>query len=129
MLVCRQQQDAHVDPKVNKMIIEVIAKKWGFSDCRGKKYPTLGMDIELLDDNKLTIGTKIYIQESIDLFDEDVSTKVSSLAHKVYKKLIQDTLHYQRSRHNIFIPLLKVFYGPLNDHNQILKLKLFFFVL
>ena len=36
------------------------------------------MVIVLLDGKKLEIGTNNYIQESIDIFDEDVPTKVLS---------------------------------------------------
>ena len=40
------------------------------------------MVIELLDDNKLEIVMKSYIQEAINLFAKDVSTKVSSQVNK-----------------------------------------------
>ena len=40
------------------------------------------MCIELLDNNKLEIGMKIYIQGAIMFFDGDVSTKVSSPANQ-----------------------------------------------
>ena len=40
------------------------------------------MYIELIDSNKISIGMNNYIQESIEIFDEDVSTKVLSAEDK-----------------------------------------------
>ena len=67
---------SHIGPKVNTTIIRAISKRFGnLVIKRGRKHTFLGIDIELLDGNKLSICTKNYIRESINLFDEDVSTK------------------------------------------------------
>ena len=47
-----------------------------------KKYTFLGMYIELLDYNKFSIVMNSYIQESINLFDEEFFTKLSSPENK-----------------------------------------------
>ena len=40
------------------------------------------MYIELIDSNKISIGMNNYIQESIEIFDEDVSIKLLHAANK-----------------------------------------------
>ena len=45
------------------------------------------MDIGLLDDNKIEIGMKGYIQEAINVFDEEMSTKVSYPENKNLHKV------------------------------------------
>ena len=47
----------------------------------------MGIYLLLLGDNKLVIGMQIYIQETIDFFDEDVSTKLSSPEDKNMQKV------------------------------------------
>ena len=57
---------SHVNLKVNIMIIKTTANMFGdLIITRGKNEKNLDMDIELLDDNKLAIGMKGYIQEAI----------------------------------------------------------------
>ena len=84
--------------------------------------------IEIIDNKNIAIGTKSYIQEAIN-FHEDVSTKVSSRENKMCTKLIKTLLHYQISRHDIFIPYLQRFYEQIKYHNQTLIIKLPLFVL
>ena len=112
------------------MIIETIAKY--FRDLviiRGKNHTYLVMDIYLLDNNKLAAGMKIYIQEDILFFDEDVLKNYHLQKIQIYMKLIYTPLHYQRSRQKNFIPLFQIFYGNSNEHDEILKPQLLFFVL
>ena len=79
---------SHVDPKFNTMIIEAISICfWDLVITSGGKNTFPGMEIELLDNNMLTIGVKSYTQEAIDFFDEDVSTKVSSPENKNQHKV------------------------------------------
>ena len=74
----------NVGLKFNKMIIEAIEKHfWYLVMTRGIKHTFIGMEIELLDGKTLVIVTKNYIQGYIDLFDEDVSTKVLSAENKI----------------------------------------------
>ena len=114
---------SQVDPKVNTILTKDIAKQIGYLVItRGKKYTFLGMYIEILDNKNIAIVMKSYIQEAIGFFDEGVSTKLSSPGNKIYTRLIQTPLHYQRIRQNICIPLLKIFYGQLNKNDQIFKL-------
>ena len=47
------------------------------------------MGIEILDGKNIAIGMKNYIQEFIDLFYENVSTKVSPAENKDLHKLNQ----------------------------------------
>ena len=76
---------SHINPKFSTMIIEAIAKQFGYLVItRGKKCTFLCMDIEILDNNKLAIGMKSYIQEAVDFFNEEMSTKVSSPENKIY---------------------------------------------
>ena len=64
-------------------MIEKISEHFGnLTVSRGKKHKFLGMDIEFLADGKLSLFMKDYIEESIDLFGEKISTKVSSPAKK-----------------------------------------------
>ena len=48
----------------------------------GKKHKLLGMDIEFLAIEKLSLFMKDYTEESIDLFGEELNTKVSSPSNK-----------------------------------------------
>ena len=56
----------------------------------GKKLVFIGMDILITNNGKVRIGMWEYIKEVIEMFDEDVSTKLKSA---VYGKLnmIQET--------------------------------------
>ena len=79
---------SHADPKVNTTIIKATAKHFGnLVIARGKNHTFLGMDIGLLDDNKIEIGMKGYIQEAINVFDEEMSTKVSYPENKNLHKV------------------------------------------
>ena len=49
------------------------------------------MDIKLLDNNRLEIGTNSYIQEGVRGFDEEVYTKVSSPENKNLRKVNLDS--------------------------------------
>ena len=49
---------------------------------REKKHRFLEMDIEFLCNGKLYLFMKGYIEESIDMFQEDLSAAVSSPANK-----------------------------------------------
>ena len=49
---------------------------------RGDNHKIMRMDIELLANGKLYFFMKDYIEESIDLFGEEISAKVSSPANK-----------------------------------------------
>ena len=69
------------------MIIEAIAKHFGVLVLKMvKTYTLLGMEIELLDYNKLEIGIKSYIQEAIYFFNNYVSTKISYSVNKNRQK-------------------------------------------
>ena len=64
-------------------MIERISEHYGnLAVSRRKKHRFLGMGIESLTDGKLSLFMKDYIEESIDLFREKISTKVSSPAKK-----------------------------------------------
>ena len=79
----------------------VITRVW--------KNTFLGMDIELLKNNKHTVVMKSYIQEAI-VFYEDMSKSFRLHKIKMCTKLIQTPLHHQISRQDIFIPLFQNFY-------------------
>ena len=73
----------HTLTKKFKKIIETISEHFGnLTVSRGKKHKFLVMDIEFLADGELSLFMKDYIEESIYLFVEDLSTKVSSPAKK-----------------------------------------------
>jgi len=66
---------------MNTMIIDDISEHFGkLVVTRGKKHTFLGMDLEMLDELRFAIGMKSYLEEAIELFGEDVSKKVSSIA-------------------------------------------------
>jgi hypothetical protein len=68
------------------VITEVIDKiKEHFGDLvisRGKQHTFLGMNITFNEDGSLEIEMRKYLEEAIELFGEDVSTRVSSPATK-----------------------------------------------
>ena len=53
----------------------------------GKKQKLMGTEIEFLADGKLSSFMKYYIEESIDLFGDELSATVSSPP----KKVLQNT--------------------------------------
>ena len=60
-------------------MIETIAGYFGnLTISRVKKHKFLGIYIDYLTGGKLSLFMKDYIEESIDLFGEYISTKVSS---------------------------------------------------
>ena len=96
---------------------------------RGEKQAFLGMDIELLDDNKIEISMKSYIQEAILFLTKTIPQKYCLQNIKIRTKLIQTPILYQRSTQNIFIPSLQSFYGQLNEHEQMLELRFLSFLI
>ena len=59
---------SHVDEELNRKVIETISKCFGnLTLSRGNKNKFLGMDIEFLEDGKLSLFMKYYIEKSIDL--------------------------------------------------------------
>ena len=87
------------------------------------------MDIGLLDDNKIEIGMKGYIQEAINVFDEEMSTKVSYPENKNLHKVNQDSPTLPKNQAEYFHSIFAKLYKQLYNHNQILKLQLIFLVL
>ena len=70
---------SHVDLKLIATIKETMEKHLDNSIItRGGNQNFLGMDIGILEYNKLEIGINSYIHEVINFY-EDVSTKVSYL--------------------------------------------------
>ena len=73
-------------------MIETISKHFvNLTVSRGKKQNLLGMDIEFLADGILSLFTKYYIEESIDLFGEDMSAKLSSPENKVLQNIFESS--------------------------------------
>ena len=69
----------HVEEKVNKEIITEMSKNFVEMIVHiGNKFTLLGMEIELTDVGKVRISTKEYIQEAIDIFEEDISQPVTT---------------------------------------------------
>ena len=67
---------SHLDEYVKTNVIEGISEHYGnLTVSRRKKQRFLGMDIEFLADGKLSLFVKDYIEESIDLFKEKISTR------------------------------------------------------
>ena len=96
---------SHVNLKINIMITGAIAKHFGdLVITRGKNHTFLGIDIELLDDNKLVICMKSYIQEAIIFFMIMCPKTYFLQKIRICKKLIQTPLYYQIITQNIFIP-------------------------
>ena len=83
---------SHIDLKINTIILKAIANNFGgLFITRLGEHTLLGMDIKLLDNNRLEIGTNSYIQEGVRGFDEEVYTKVSSPENKNLRKVNLDS--------------------------------------
>ena len=67
-----------------------------------KKHKFLGIDIEFLEDGKLSLFKKNYIDKSIDLFGEEISTNVSSPAKKGLQNLDESYTIIQKKDVDIF---------------------------
>ena len=66
---------SHVEEKVNKEIITEMSKNFVEMIVQiGNKFTLLGMEIELTDVGKVRISTKEYIQEAIDISEEDIAS-------------------------------------------------------
>ena len=79
---------SHVDEYVKTKVTETIDKLFGNIKVSGrKKHKFPDMDIEFLSDWNLSLFMKYYIEESIDLFGEELSATVSSPP----KKVLQNT--------------------------------------
>ena len=63
----------------------------------------LGMDIEFLADGKISLFMKDYIGESIDLFVEEISTKVSSPENKGLQNIYENSIRLENKYICIFI--------------------------
>ena len=69
---------------------------------RGKKHKFLGMDIEFLAHGKLSLFIKDYIEKSIDLFGEEISTKVSSPEKKGLQNVDDSSKRLEKKYADIF---------------------------
>ena len=94
---------SHVDEEVNTKVFETTSENFGnLTVSRGKKHKFLGMDIEFLSYGKLSFFMKDYIDESIDLFGEELSTKVSSPAKKVRQNIDERSTRPEKKDADIF---------------------------
>ena len=70
---------SHVDPKVVDSVIEMIEGKFGtMTKRRGKNHEFVGMGIMFIEDGKVEILMKEYLEESIMAFGEDIGKKVNT---------------------------------------------------
>jgi hypothetical protein len=77
----------HVSETVVTMVIKLIEAKFGkMMVSRGRKHVFLGMEIEFLQDGKLSIGMKEYVQDAIAEFQENVSRSAITLANQSTKR-------------------------------------------
>ena len=73
---------SHVDKNVVSDVIKSVEDFYGpLVTTRGRKHTFLGMSIEFCKNGSVKIGMREHIKEAIDVFGEDVSTKVSSPAN------------------------------------------------
>ena len=94
---------SHVDEEVNTKMIGTISEIFGnLTLSRRNKHKFLGMKIEFLSDGKKYLFMKGYIEESIDLFGEDLSTKVSSQAKKGLQKMDESSTRLENKYAYIF---------------------------
>jgi hypothetical protein len=64
---------SHVNDDVNTTVVNEIEKKFGkLARTTGTKHTFLGMDIELMGDKKVAVGTPQHIDEAIEDFGEDL---------------------------------------------------------
>ena len=69
---------SHVHPNVADSVIEMIGGKFvKIIKRRGKKHTFIGMDIELIDNGRVKILMKEYLEESIGSFGEDMGKKAN----------------------------------------------------
>jgi hypothetical protein len=74
---------SHVSEDVLTEVIDEVKKHFGeLVVSRGKEHTFLGMNLKFKDDGTVHLGMKGYIEEAIELFGEDVSTKVANAATK-----------------------------------------------
>ena len=66
---------SHIDEEVNSNIIDTIAENFGELTVT-KEKKLLGMDIDFLGNGKVSLFMKDYIEESIELFNEDLDATV-----------------------------------------------------
>ena len=71
---------SHKDTKVVDKIIEMVESHFpGLSVERGKKLNFLGMEIEFTNDKKVKLGTKQYIQSTIEELEESLAAYKENL--------------------------------------------------
>ena len=74
---------SHIDEEVNTIVIETIYEHFGeLTVPRRNNHKFLGMAIEFLARGKVSLFMKDYIEESIDLFGEELSATVLLLTSK-----------------------------------------------
>jgi hypothetical protein len=65
---------SHKDSKVVDWVITEIEKKFGkMSVNRGKKHTFVGIDFEMMDDNRVKITMIEYLKKSIDAYEEEIN--------------------------------------------------------
>ena len=74
---------------------------------RGNNRTFLGMDIQILENNKLEIGMKSYIQEYISFFNDDVFTELLSPESKNLHKYNPDFLTLTKNQAEDFCSIIE----------------------
>ena len=74
----------------------------------------MGMDIEFLSDGKLSLFMKDYIEESIDLFGEEISTNVSSPEKKGLQNVYESSTRLEKKYADIFHSIPSPFHIKYN---------------
>ena len=96
---------SHVDEEVKTKVTEKISEHFGnLTVSRGDKHKFLVTEAEFLAYGKLSLFMKDYIEESIDLFREEISTKVSSPENKGLKNVDESYTRLEKKDADIFIP-------------------------
>ena len=74
---------SHVDPKVVDEILKIMEKKFGkLTVTRGSKHTYLGMNINLRNDNRFEVDMRDQLEETIQLFGEEIVPIITSPAAK-----------------------------------------------
>ena len=84
-------------------MIETISEHFGnLTVSREEKHKFLGIDIEFLEYDESYFLLKDYIEESIGLFGEEISTKISSPAKKGIQNIYKSSTKLKRKCVDIF---------------------------
>ena len=94
---------SHEDSEVVSSIIKILESKFGaLKTTRGKKHTYLGMKIELMANNEISIDMRDYIEEIIEMMPTKINTISTSPANNHLFTVMEGAIKLEKDEVGLF---------------------------